>query len=321
MGRGLCMIWRQRHARSPLLAEKQKIMMSLRHIEVFHAVYQSGSVSAAARALNVSQPSVSKVLRHAESRIGFALFRIVKGRLVPTDEAHILFPEARDLHTRIESLQEMTKNLRRGGDGHLRLAVLPSLGLDVAPSAIARFHEKHPKVSFDVQTLHNEDVLRSLYERDSDLAVAYDAPHHPRLSSIRVGSGELAVLYRKRDLPDAPARVSPELLRNLPLIRLTGKGSVGTLFSSKLEPEDTDRAGIAVQTYYVAAGLVRQGAGVAVVDEFTARAQVSADLDFRYLTDGLSFNVYCIHLEDRPLSGPARDFVTTLQETLRTMQA
>ena len=41
--------------------------MNLRHIEIFHAVYVNGSVSAAARALNVSQPSVSKMLRHAES--------------------------------------------------------------------------------------------------------------------------------------------------------------------------------------------------------------------------------------------------------------
>ena len=40
-------------------------MISLRHIEVFHAVYQTGSLSGAARLLGVSQPSVGKVLRHA----------------------------------------------------------------------------------------------------------------------------------------------------------------------------------------------------------------------------------------------------------------
>ena len=45
--------------------------MNLRHIEIFHAVYVDGSVSAAARALNVSQLSVSKMLRHAESLLGF----------------------------------------------------------------------------------------------------------------------------------------------------------------------------------------------------------------------------------------------------------
>src|SRR5690606_20239750 len=103
------------------------------HIEVFHAVYVAGTVSGAARALQVSQPSVSKVLRHAETRVGFKLFRIVKGRLVPTEEAHILFHEARDVHMRIESLDATARNLKRGAEGHLRLAVLHSLGLDAAP--------------------------------------------------------------------------------------------------------------------------------------------------------------------------------------------
>src|SRR3546814_2606693 len=59
--------------------------MNLRHIEIFHAVYTNGSVSAAARALNISQPSVSKTLRHAESILGFPLFERSAGRLVATD--------------------------------------------------------------------------------------------------------------------------------------------------------------------------------------------------------------------------------------------
>lgn len=291
-------------------------MMNLRHIEVFHAVYQSGSVSAAARALHVSQPSVSKVLRHAESRIGFQLFRIVKGRLVPTDEAHVLFREARELYARIESLQETTKNLRRGGEGHLRLAVLPSLGLDVAPSAVARFRALQPQVSFEIQTLHNEDILRSLYERNSDLALAYDAPHHPRLASTKVGSGELVALFRKDDLRDAPPRVTLDMFRGFDLIRLMGSGSVGALFSSRLEAEEETRASISVQTYYVAASLVRQGGGVAVVDEFTARASLHGGLDFRPLEGGAAFNIYSIHLEDQPLSRIAGDFVGVLAQTI-----
>ena len=296
-------------------------MMNLRHIEVFHAVYQTGSVSGAARALHVSQPSVSKVLRHAESRIGFQLFRVVKGRLVPTDEAHILFHEARELYGRIESLRETTKNLRRGGEGHLRIAVLPSLGLGIAPAAVARFRAGNPDVSFEIKTLHNEDILRSLYERNSDLAVAYDAPRHPRLAEIVLGPGELVLLYRKVDLPDAPERVAPHMLQHLDLIRLTGSGSVGSLFSSEFQLHEPSRASISVQTYYVAAALVRRGAGFAVVDEFTARESLSDDLDFRRLAESAAFNVYCIHLEDRPLSGIAHSFVEVLKETLAAVRS
>jgi DNA-binding transcriptional LysR family regulator len=71
--------------------------MNLRHIEVFHAVYTNGSVSAAARALNVSQPSVTKVLQHAELLLGFALLERTRGRLVPTEEAHALFDDVADI--------------------------------------------------------------------------------------------------------------------------------------------------------------------------------------------------------------------------------
>jgi DNA-binding transcriptional LysR family regulator len=291
-------------------------MMNLRHIEVFHAVYQSGSVSAAARALNVSQPSVSKVLRHAESRIGFPLFRVVKGRLVATEEAHVLFHEARELYARVQSLQETTKNLRRGGEGHLRLAVLPSLGLDVAPAAVAAFRVSHPEVSFEIRTLHREDVLRALYERNSDLAIIYDAPHHPQLSGIGIGSGELVMLFRRDEFPDMPERVSLDMFRHRDLIRLTDSGFLGTLFDNEISEEQPATSTISVQTYYVAAALVRRGAGFAVVDEFTARANLGDDLDFRPLTNGARFQVFCTHLVSRPLSRLARDFVTMLEKTL-----
>ncbi len=296
-------------------------MMTLRHIEVFYAVYQAGSVSGAARFLNVSQPSVSKVLRHAESRIGFTLFRVVKGRLVATDDAHILFNEARDLYAQVQSLNETTKNLRKGDDGHLRIAVLPSLGLDVAPAAVAAFLKKHPKVTFDIKTMHNEDMLRSLYERNSDLAVAYDAPRHSRLAEVKLSKGELVLLYRKGDLADPPDRLSPSMIGDRPLIRLTDEGTVGNLVTAQLEENMNASASISVQTYYVAAALVRHGVGLAIVDEFTARANLSQNLDFRPLVHTVGFNVYCIHLDDRPLSKLAKEFTKTLKDTLASISA
>lgn len=118
--------------------------MRFRQIEIFHAVYTNGSISAAARALGVSQPSVSKMLRHAEDQLGFKLFQLVRGWLVPTDEAHALFREAGDVFDRLSSLQQTAKNLRNLGGGHIRLAIVPSLALAVAPQAIARFRRDHP---------------------------------------------------------------------------------------------------------------------------------------------------------------------------------
>ena len=57
--------------------------MRLRQIEVFHAIYSSGSMTNAAVLLNVSQPSISKVLAHAEQQLGYLLFERIKGKLIP----------------------------------------------------------------------------------------------------------------------------------------------------------------------------------------------------------------------------------------------
>lgn len=137
--------------------------MNLRHIEIFHAVYVNGSVSAAARALNISQPSVSKTLRHAESLLGFPLFERGTGRLVPTEDAHTLFAEVSEIQDRVYALREASRNLKRGTGGMLRVSALPSLALDALPVAVASFLRSHPTVQFDLQTVHHDDLLRKLY--------------------------------------------------------------------------------------------------------------------------------------------------------------
>ena len=74
--------------------------MRLRQIEIFYHVYRAGTISGAARILNVPQPSVSKVLNHTEDQLGIELFLRQRGRLVPTQVAHELFVEAQDVLTK-----------------------------------------------------------------------------------------------------------------------------------------------------------------------------------------------------------------------------
>lgn len=68
--------------------------MRLRHIEVFQAIVDTGSISAAARQLNVSQPNVSRVLSHAEQQLGFTLFERGSQGMIPTLEAQRLIPKS-----------------------------------------------------------------------------------------------------------------------------------------------------------------------------------------------------------------------------------
>ena len=96
--------------------------MRLRHIEVFNAVMLTGSVSAAARMINVTQPAVSRTLQHAELQLGFALFQRVRGRLKPTVEAQTLYPLIERLFTQLDEVQRLSASLQAGrGHGELRV--------------------------------------------------------------------------------------------------------------------------------------------------------------------------------------------------------
>jgi DNA-binding transcriptional LysR family regulator len=291
--------------------------MRLRQIEVFHAVYANGSISAAARALNVSQPAVSKVLRHTEAQLGIKLFDLVRGRLVPSDEAHALFREVDEVFDRIASLQLTAQNLRASGAGHLRIGVVPSLGLEIAPRAIAAFRAKNPDVTFSVRTLHHNDVVRSLYERECDLAIGYDPPDHPRMRQKKLASAALYLMAPKGQFGADRDAVAITELNGLDMVSVTGSGPIGDLVTRAFSKAQIEaREIVSVSTYYIAAALVRYGSGVAIVDAFTAQAMATDGLDVLQLTPELNFGVCAAWLEDRPLSKLGSKFVASVEDVL-----
>ena len=291
--------------------------MRLRHIEVFYAVYTAGSISAAARSLHVSQPSVSKVLRHAESQLGFELFSLVRGRLVATDEAHQLFAEVKEIFERMGSLRKTVANIRNMDGGHIRLAVVPSLGLHVAPSAITRYRQRFPQVTFDVQTLHHNDVFQALYERECDIAFAYMPPMHPRMQRRRLASGELVLLFDRASLPDPEDRIPVSRLDGRDMVGLANSGPISDLIEHTLESKQIKvHEVVSNQTYYLAAALTRYGAGMSIIDEFTARASAANRLEFRPLEPAMRFQIECVYLEDRPPSHLAEAFIEEFRGSL-----
>ena len=291
--------------------------MRLRQIEVFHAVYSNGSISAASRALNVSQPAVSKVLRHTESQLGLRLFDLVRGRLVATDEAHALFREVDEVFSRIASLQTAAHNLRASGAGHLRVGTVPSLGLEIAPAAVAAFRSRHPGVTFDIKTLHHSEVLRALYERECDLVFAYDLPSQARLELARLATAQLVVMARPGSFPAGTRALTFADLAGREIVSASGSGPLGDRIEQAFSAAAVAvQEVISVSTYYVAAALVRHGTGIAITDQYTALSMAGAGLEIFPLSPATEFDVQAAWLEDRPPSRLGTDFIAAVERTL-----
>ena len=143
--------------------------MRARQLEVFRAIMRSGTVTGAAKALNVSQPALSQIVLHTEDELGFRLFERVKGRLVPTPEADELFPEADRLFDDLDNLRRLALDLRHGKVGTVRLAASGPPSLSFVPRALRRFRELHPGVR-TLSYVVPADTITSMLDRGQSRA-------------------------------------------------------------------------------------------------------------------------------------------------------
>jgi len=288
--------------------------MRLRHIEVFHAIYVTGSITNAAKFLNVSQPSVSKVLSHAEMQLGFALFNRIKGRLTPTQEAQLLFSEVDKVYKQIRSVRNSAINLRKVKTGNINIGLAPALGFDLIPQAVATYKKQYPQVNINLHTMHNDEVSSALREFKIDLALMFSPPTQPGITQHHICQSELVMMYPKALYPQQPATIDLHELANHQVIDIWDSGPLGDLIWSSLsEANIAVDTNIKVQTYFLAARLVAKEMGVCVVDEYTAKGNLCSNVAISTLAPSLSFNLTALHFEDKALSQLASDFLSVVK--------
>ena len=190
--------------------------MRLRHIEIFQAIRQTGSVSGAAQLLHVSQPAVTKVLQHAEQQLGFPLFQRVRGKLQPTPEALELEREVDKVTESLQGVRRLAQSLRRAPGHSLRIGATPALALSLLPPAIHEWTGRYPDIVCELSSAHSRELVQNLLMREIDVALTLQQPDHPALKAQALASGVLVAL--------APAGYWPleDEGKPLPLAALAG---------------------------------------------------------------------------------------------------
>ncbi|HRQ47172.1 MAG TPA: LysR substrate-binding domain-containing protein [Rhodocyclaceae bacterium] len=245
--------------------------MRLRQIEVFRATMMAGSVSEAARMLHVSQPVVSRVLRHAEIGLGFALFERVRGRLVPTPEARALLAQVERAWGEIERIEALSRNLRRGASGLLRVAATPSLATSLLPGALVALRASNPGVECDLWASHTREIETHLLAFEVDLGVAIEPPEQPGLLATPLARGQM-LLAAPREWGSGVLRLNEfGWLCDRPFIALAEATPLGERLAAVVDgARVAGNRVLSVQTYALAGTLVEQGLGYAFVDSYTA---------------------------------------------------
>lgn len=202
----------------------------LRH---FLAVVEHGNLNAAARALSLSQPALTKSIRRLEAAFGVSLFERHARGMRLTRFGDILLRHAKLVRSEMSFAEAELSAARDGQGGELRIGAGPFWGATIVPRAIAELHRRFPKLRVELHVGVSEITVPRLLSGDLDLVIAgwsnlislpptilveefiktemqvCAAKGHPILRRARVAAGDLArcpwVLYQQ----------DPELTRHL----------------------------------------------------------------------------------------------------------
>ncbi len=257
------------------------IRPSFRQIQYFVAVADHQAFGAAANALSVSQPSLSKQLAAMENELGTTLFERTSRRVKLTSIGEKLLPRARVL---LQEAREF-RAVARGSVGlfgdRLSIGVLPSIGAYFMPSANRLLHRLYPDLRLVVQEGSTSQLLTQLTEGRLDVVIG--SPTNDPDFVCRPLFAETLWACAASDDPLTRGRkpITLEELRGRPLLSLSSGFKLTEIVERLAE-----MAGAYVSRDYQGASLdaVRQmavmGAGIAILPSLYALAEAVRDPEF-----------------------------------------
>jgi DNA-binding transcriptional LysR family regulator len=293
--------------------------MRLRHIEVFHAIMQVGTISGAAQVLHISQPAVTKVLQHAELQLGMPLFERVRGKLYPKPEAHRLFVETEKLHRDLQGIRRLAASLKGRAVETVRLVSTPTIAISVLPQAMTAWRRNFPQTRCELATHHTSEIVNALRLGEADLALSLQDPRHPGIVAEPVAEGVLTGMAPAGTWSPAECALplGPEDLTG-ELIGLADSDPLGELVIAACEAHGVQPVfHTVVQTYQIARSLVEAGAGTALVDPFTAASAVASKVQQRLWTPAIPVQLFLLTASHAPLSHGARELANCIGATAR----
>jgi len=294
--------------------------MNVRQIEVFRAVYAAGSISGGARQLHISQPAVSRMIRHLEDQLGYQLFRSERGRIAPTLQANVLFRESGGLTERLHRIADVARNLRFGQGERLAVLSYYSCAVELVPRALEATLKVFPDLAVSIGAKSPAEQMVDVLRMDADIGIAGNIPELPDMDYRTLGRDRIVAVLRA----DSPLAAEPvarfAALAGESLVSSTIGSPVGRrLDEAFAEHGHPFRPKVEIMTPVPAFELVRRLGHVALIGGMAAEGMTDRHgLVLRPLEAEVSYEVRVFWNRNTTPSAARDLFVTRLQAEFAT---
>jgi DNA-binding transcriptional LysR family regulator len=162
-------------------------------LECFLVVAKLGTVSRAAEAMFLTQPSLTERLKALENEVGDQLFVRTKWGMRLTEAGREFLPYAERCVTSLENGKQRLRKLQEGIGGQLKLGALPRVSTYALPEFLEEFASAHPDVLLLVQTGHSQDILEMVLTEEVHLGLARPMSH-PEVENLPLYDEELVLV-------------------------------------------------------------------------------------------------------------------------------
>lgn len=232
------------------------------------AVIEEGSLSAAARNLGLTQPTVARHIDALEAALGADLFVRSQRGLDPTDLANALRPQAQIMATTAAAILRIASGTLGAVAGTVRISASDVVGVELLPPILTRLRREHPALVIEL-TL--SDRLDDLLARESDIAVRMTEPTQTALLARRLPSVEIG-FHAHRDYLER--RGSPSSMIDLSghdLIGYDTETPVLKTMAERLTPLDRQGFALKADSNLAQLAAIRAGFGIGLCQTGIAR--------------------------------------------------
>lgn len=151
----------------------------------FLGVMQHGSLSAAARALGSTQPTIGRHITELERALNVGLFMRTQGGLTPTEGAKALVGHAEEMANVAEAIERAASSQGDSVQGSVRVTTSDIIGIEVLPNVLTKLGNQYTKLQLELML---SDKPQNLLSREADIAVRLFRPTQNQLIARRIGS-------------------------------------------------------------------------------------------------------------------------------------
>ncbi len=227
----------------------------------FLAVAREGSLSAAARSLGLTQPTLARHVEDLERALGTTLFVRSQRGLSPTDVARDLIPYAETLAATADALIRAASGDGAAIAGTVRISASEIMGAEVLPPILARLRERNPGLAFEL-VLTN--AVEDLMQREADIAVRMVAPSQGALVARHIGRIALGFHAHRRYLARAGTPRTTADLASHALIGFDRGSAAIRAMAARMPALDGLRFALATDSDIAQLAAIRAGFGIGI---------------------------------------------------------